>query len=355
MTAATSVEQTDAPLQLSRLQGDAVISYALAADLFEGEVLVERIENTYVAFRRALEQMVLNTTCDCRACANIGSLDLKFFLHYGQFLVQSLGAHQELVGADVNLTFRLTKNRIPEETGIRAYVAYTEAAVEALGMPDFVQSLTRHEEEYPDVGRVPVYVQDMATIWEERKERHAVEISAGETMYRHEELFPVSRALLWNYITVPELRAYLFKVDRVDALEMRHGRRGEEMVYICDHGDQQVKQRIVDWHPYEQYAMVTDFAGATNLSLLRLEPADGGTRLVCVFRYPRGSFVRRLIARLLMTILIPRNVTTGYAALRAKIEADLEEQGEDEPAPVELRQDAVAASARRSLEAQRAD
>ena len=88
------LEETDLPLVVSRLEGDAVISYALSAELHDGEVLVERVEKTYVAFRRALQQMALNTTCSCRACANIDSLDLKFFLHHGEFMVQTLKDHR---------------------------------------------------------------------------------------------------------------------------------------------------------------------------------------------------------------------------------------------------------------------
>ena len=73
------------------------------------ETLVEIIEDTYVAFRRAMEFMVLNTTCQCNACANINTLDLKFFVHHGSYAIQKLGAHEELIGEDVNTAFRLMK------------------------------------------------------------------------------------------------------------------------------------------------------------------------------------------------------------------------------------------------------
>ena len=88
------------------------------------------MEGTYIAFRQALERMVLNTTCTCNACKNIPSLDLKFFIHHGTYMTQLLGAQTELVGSDVNLVHRLTKNSITEKTGVKAYAVYTQAAGE---------------------------------------------------------------------------------------------------------------------------------------------------------------------------------------------------------------------------------
>ena len=38
---------------------------------FQGQTFVELIEDTYVAFRRAIDLMVVNTTCECNACRNI--------------------------------------------------------------------------------------------------------------------------------------------------------------------------------------------------------------------------------------------------------------------------------------------
>ena len=93
---------------VSRLQGDAVISYAPEGSFQQGQTLVETIEGTYLAFRQAREHMVVNTTCTCNACQNIPNLDLKFFVHHGTFMNQRLSSHIELVvRADVNLIFRV--------------------------------------------------------------------------------------------------------------------------------------------------------------------------------------------------------------------------------------------------------
>ena len=69
------LEHTRPPLVVSRLEGDAVISYVPAGSISQGQILVELIENTYVDFRQSRERMVINTSCTCNACRNIPNLD----------------------------------------------------------------------------------------------------------------------------------------------------------------------------------------------------------------------------------------------------------------------------------------
>ena len=57
------IKHTQSPLVLSKLEGDAVFSYAPAGGFLQGQSLLDMIETTYASFRKALELMVLNTTC----------------------------------------------------------------------------------------------------------------------------------------------------------------------------------------------------------------------------------------------------------------------------------------------------
>ena len=116
------IDHTNPPLVISGLEGDAVFSYGLREGFVNSQTFLESIEDTYVDFRRAIELMILNNTCRCNACANVSSLDLKFFIHYGTFALQDVGDHQELMGSDVNLIHRLLKNSVTAETGVRAYI-----------------------------------------------------------------------------------------------------------------------------------------------------------------------------------------------------------------------------------------
>src|SRR5512142_741976 len=65
------LKNTRPPLVISRLAGDAVISYGLRDHFLQSQSFIEMIENTYISFRREIEQMVMNNNCHCNACANI--------------------------------------------------------------------------------------------------------------------------------------------------------------------------------------------------------------------------------------------------------------------------------------------
>jgi len=190
------IEQTIPPQVISRLEGDAVISYAPEGSFQDGQTLVEMIEGTYVEFRRALDLMVLNTSCTCLACRNISNLDLKFFVHYGRFALEPLPQYTELIGTDVNLIHRLTKNSVRKDIGYHAYVLYTRAALEHLGIPELFDELTPHTESYEHIGEVKVYLLDMHPIWETMKHRYHTVVEPEEAVYVLTEEYPLPPALL---------------------------------------------------------------------------------------------------------------------------------------------------------------
>jgi hypothetical protein len=158
------IDHTQSPLRIAKLEGDAVFSFAPKGSFLQGQSLVEAIENTYLSFRHALELMQMNTSCTCNACRNIPRLDLKFFVHFGSFLIQDLGAYSELLGTDVNLLHRLQRT-IFEVVGLRAYAVYTEQAAASLEIQEICRMIP-HSESCESVGEVKMYVQDMHGVWE---------------------------------------------------------------------------------------------------------------------------------------------------------------------------------------------
>ena len=155
------VEQTRRPLVISRLEGDAVISYALDESVPDGSTLVDLVESTYVAFRRSIQARYL------------GEIERDF---YPLPIFRSGWSSQEMVGTDVNLVHRLAKNTIMASTGIRAYAAYTAGAVAALGLDGFAGRLTSHVEQYEHIRQVTVFVQDLAAVWQRERESTRFEV-----------------------------------------------------------------------------------------------------------------------------------------------------------------------------------
>src|ERR1043165_6477011 len=84
------VERFGALLTISKLEGDAVFAYAPEAKLPRGELLLELLESTYVAFRDRQAAIKRRTTCQCNACRRIPDLDLKLLAHYGDYLRQDV-------------------------------------------------------------------------------------------------------------------------------------------------------------------------------------------------------------------------------------------------------------------------
>jgi hypothetical protein len=70
---------------------------------------------------------------------------------------QQLGSHVELVGANVNLVFRLSKNTVNAKMGYSAYAMYTAAVADAMDMGEICGSMTPHTESYEDVGNVETF------------------------------------------------------------------------------------------------------------------------------------------------------------------------------------------------------
>ena len=319
------IKGTRPPLVISRLEGDAVISYALRDSFFQGQTLVEMIENLYVDFRHELERMILNTTCTCKACRNISALDLKFFVHYGDFSLQKLGSYYELVGTDVNLVHRLTKNTISEKTGLRAYVAYTDAAVRALGLDELAASWSAHTERYEHIGEVLIYIQDMHAVWESQKEARRVAVGPEEAILTLHFDYPVSQAVLWDYLTKPETRAIATGSESYKITGRSAGRTGKGTVYHCAHGDRVSLQTILDWQPFDEYTTedtMPPIPGVTSRTTYRLEPIEGGTRLSVICGKGRGS----LIGRKLVDLAIPKMggmIEKGFLELRECINRDL--------------------------------
>jgi hypothetical protein len=345
------IEHTRPPLIISRLAGDAVISYALQDQFMQGQTFVELIEDTYVAFRKAVERMALNNTCRCQACANVGALDLKFFVHYGEFGLQRLGDHDELVGSDVILIHRLLKNQVAERLGTRAYTLYTDAAVKRLGLQDMRGNMAAHVETYEHLGDVQTWVQDMRPVWKRKREAVRISIPPEHVAMLFEADIAMPPYLVWDYLVQPEFRKQLVASDSQRILNRANGRVDRGSAYQCFHGKRIVMQTVLEWRPFEQ--LTTEdlvMPGTTVLVDYRLEPSEAGTRLVETFGKTRGPMHMRLVGDLMLASM--RNAKQrDLIAFKHLIEADLEARGGVPQAAASIPAQAIAEAASDSLAA----
>jgi len=345
------LDHTKSPLVLSKLEGDAVFSYAPAHGFLQGQSLLDMVESTYASFRKALELMVLNTTCTCNACRNLPNLDLKFFVHFGSYMNQQLGTFTELVGNDVNLVHRLAKNHIKEETGCKAYAAFTQAVMDTLGLADFQNSLTPHRETFADVGEVQMYVLDMHTVWERLKDRVRIEVRPEEALMLIKKEFPFPPSILWDYLTRPDLRTIVLGASKVEMRNQKQGRTTIDSAYYCYHGNMESQQLILDWSPFEQFSTDDSNAsfGVTTRITYKLEPTPDGTRAISLFGQPRGPWLRVAFFTLLARFVFAPSVDKSMDQLRQRIEQDLADGIAFVSPPIDVDKDQVAALANQTL------
>src|SRR5689334_6353423 len=112
----TVIDSSDHPLQVSKLEGDAVFFYAVSDN---DEATAKDVLRQAVAFSKAFaekeRELIGRSFCTCDACTQIDKLKLKIFLHFGDVAFKRVKHFEELAGRDVILIHRLLKNSIPSK------------------------------------------------------------------------------------------------------------------------------------------------------------------------------------------------------------------------------------------------
>jgi hypothetical protein len=279
----TIVKELKTLLTISKLEGDAVFAYVSEANTPGGERILELLETTYVAFRQQREDSQRNTTCTCKACQSIPALDLKFFVHHGNFIVQQVSGIRELVGSDVNLIHRLVKNHVTETTGWKAYMLFTSQAFEHMDV--FPEGLHEQMESYEHLGEVRVLCLNLHDRYETLRAARRVIVSEEEADLIFSIELAAPTPVAWHYLTDPGKKSKAFNGYAIFTPKTRPGgRSGAGASNHCAHGKDYKGSTIetfLDWRPFD-YLTVESVEG--NMALretYQLEPISDGrmTRL----------------------------------------------------------------------------
>src|SRR5262249_31800238 len=128
----TIIEQVEIPLEVSKLEGDAVFLYAAKEDASwhrVKKVIAEKLIGFFSVFQAPIRQLQ-ETTCICGACTNVDRLKLKLIVHSGEALFYRIGKFLELAGVDVIIVHRLLKNSV----AAREYILLSDSAREDLAL-----------------------------------------------------------------------------------------------------------------------------------------------------------------------------------------------------------------------------
>lgn len=285
----TVVSQMRGLMHLAKLEGDAVFCYVHDDDA-DGSMLLAMVQSCYNAFAKRLQVIDRHTTCECNACRLIPTLNLKFLIHHGEYLIHEIAGSRELVGRDVIVAHRLLKNSVTATTGFHGYAMVTEPCMRHFGIDPSAMGLIEHVQIYDDVGEIRGYVMDLESRWKEEQERHAVYIGPDDGVTIAEFELPAPPAIVWDYITTPGKRM-LWQTDtlRVDE-NTPGGVRGIGTKNHCVHGDFAVDEEILDWKPFRYYTDRTVLPIGSAVFTAELAGSADGTRTKVTLRArPEGG------------------------------------------------------------------
>ena len=309
-----------AVLTISKLEGDAVFGYVPEEKMARGETLLELVESTYVAFRDRREATHRRTTCTCAACKAIPTLDLKFFVHHGDYIVQLVSGIKELVGSDVNLAHRLMKNHLTESTGWKAYALFTENGLAHMGvMPE---DMHEQPESYEHLGTVNTYSLDLHPRYTALVDARRAFITPEESDLVIVQNLPAPVHVVWDWINDPDKRVQWDDLDEVRPILRPGGRVGVGARNHCVHGKEVAVEDVLDWRPFDYFTVRICKRGVCVRRTCQFTPLDDGkgTRLSTNFvvKMPLPDWLARLLMKPLIKMVKLHETRNRMAELVAQ-------------------------------------
>ena len=233
---------------VAQIDGDAIFAFAQEGVFSRGESLFELLEATYTAYKDQLVQVSRVRTCGCNACLNAPNLDLKFAVHFGEYISHEFNDQFDLTGlAPYFIRKREWKEFVEEATHWRGYALFTQDCLTQLGLhPEDLNAI-----EIPG-GSNHTFGLDLESRYESALEQRNIRITTEEALISFGMDFPVSSTSLWDWLNDTEKRSQWF-ILKWSAWERPHGRTSAGAVNHCNHGIGDTLETILDWHPFEYY------------------------------------------------------------------------------------------------------
>lgn len=288
------IGRLEPPFRLAKFEGDAAFLWAEDGRA-EGSLLLDAIEAAYVAFRRRLRSIAQATTCDCNACQRAPQLDLKFFVHHGQYVRSRIAGRDELAGASIILVHRLLKGATA--AGLHAadgsaagFAVFTAAALRELGVEPLALDLTEGAETIEHLGEVATYTQNLEGRWQTEAARRRLDGRGGEPIFDLAVEVDAPASVVWAHLTSPALRPGWEGLIQIEEQAL-DGRRGVGTTTRCVTGVLASLEEIVDWQPFEHagYRVTVPELGPIEATYDLTERADPATTTVRHRWVPAGS------------------------------------------------------------------
>ena len=250
----TVIGRLEPPFRLAKFEGDAAFLW-VEDGRAEGSLLLDAIEAAYVAFRRRLRSIAQATTCDCNACQRAPRLDLKFFVHHGQYVRSRIAGRDELAGASIILVHRLLKGTTAADLhsadgSASGFAVFTEDALRQLGVEPPALALSEGFETIEHLGEIATFTQDLEARWQAEAARRRLDGGGQEPIFEITVDVPAPASVVWAHLTSPALRPAWEGLIRIEEVAP-DGRRGIGTTNRCVTGVLASLEEIVDWQPFE--------------------------------------------------------------------------------------------------------
>jgi uncharacterized protein YndB with AHSA1/START domain len=238
-------------LTLIEVEGDAVFAYAPQTRMRRGETLLELVETTYVAFRDRQKTMQRNATCSCTACQAIPRLDLKFIIHYGEYILQNVMGRDKPLGSCINVAHRLLKNKVSEATGWRGYLLCSEEAFKQMEV--WPNAMHAEVETYDHLGDVPTHSLNLDQRYQELTMERRTRLNAEESDVALTHQLSAPPPIVWDWLNDPSKRNRWMQGASWAVKERPQGRTGAGSHNHCS--NYRFVEEILDWRPFEYFTV----------------------------------------------------------------------------------------------------
>ncbi len=278
----TIVGRLEPPYRLAKFEGDAAFLF-VEDGRADASLLLDAIEASYFAFRRRLRSIEQATTCDCNACSRAPKLDLKFFVHHGQYVRSRIAGRDELAGSAIIVVHRLLKGATAqaahaEDGRAFGFAVFSGEALGQLGLDPGAMNLQVGSDAIEHLGEVATYTLDLEARWRSESERRSLAIRDDQALLDLDVVVPAQPAIVWAHLTAPGLRP-TWEGPIVISESAVGGRRGVGTTAQCVTGRLATLEEIVDWQPYDHvgYRLAVPDIGPVDATY-DLEPTAEGTR-----------------------------------------------------------------------------
>ena len=230
------------------------------------------------------------------------SLDLKFIVHYGEYIMNNVSGKKKPLGTSVNVVHRLLKNSISEVTGWKAYILFTKDCVDAIGMNSF--KFHQQTERFDHIGAIETFSIDLDELYRNSLKDRKVYLSKEDADVVIERDFPIPPTLLWEWINNPKQRTR-WSLEADWNIGMRPmGRIGKGATNHCVKS--KVMEKILDYRPFDYYTSSMS-RGLFNMTLTsEFKEIPSGTRLS--WHVKINSILPKGISRYLCRLMLEKGI-----------------------------------------------